>query len=211
MRLMFRRQIYVLVRDLHLYLGLFVSPFLLLFSASVFVLNHGKFGEPRWSSRATVGGLQIPDNLEQLQGREAVDRARELLPQIGLDGEIGFLRLLPKDRRLVFPVGKPGVEATVDVDFASRSAVVLRRQTGWAETLAYLHKSPGPHNVSIKGNWVGTRAWRWLADTTVYTILFVSITGVYLWYTIKAERSVGLSLLGAGAAAFSGLIYVVIR
>src|SRR4051794_35636254 len=99
---MMKRQIYVWVRDLHLYMGLFVSPFVLLFSLSVFVLNHGKFDEPRWSSRVMVEGLRIPDSLEQLQGREAVSRARELLPQIGLDGEIGFLRLLPKDRRLVF-------------------------------------------------------------------------------------------------------------
>src|SRR4051794_27621872 len=100
--LMFRRQIYVSIRDLHLYVGLFVSPFVLLFSTSVFVLNHAKFGEPRWTSRATVAGLHNPEDLEQLQGREAVERARELLPQLGLDGEIGFLRLLRKERHLVF-------------------------------------------------------------------------------------------------------------
>jgi hypothetical protein len=208
--LMSRRQIYVSIRDLHLYVGLFVSPFVLLFSTSVFVLNHGKFGEPQWSSRATVAGLHIPDDLEQLQGREAVERVRELLPQIGLDGEIGFLRLLRKDRHVVFPVSKPGVEANVDLDLAARSAVISRRQTGWAETLVYLHKSPGPHNVAIRGNWAGTRVWRWLADTTIYSILFVSITGVYLWYAIKAERAVGVWLLGAGAVAFAGMIYAVI-
>ncbi len=195
----------------HLYLGLFASPFVLLFAVSVFVLNHGTVRPPEWSSRETVADLRVPDGIDQLQGRQAVDRVRELLPQLNLNGEIGFLRLLRNERHLIFPVSKPGFEATVDVDLLSRSALVSRRQTGWRETLVYLHKSPGPHNVAIRGNWVWTRAWRWLADTTIYLILFVSISGLYLWYAIKAERRIGLWLLGAGAMSFSGIIYAVVR
>jgi hypothetical protein len=130
---------------------------------------------------------------------------------VGLTGEIGFLRFLRKERHLVFPVSKPGLEATVDVDLGSRSAVVSTRKTGWWQTLAYLHKSPGPHNVNIRGNWFWTRAWGWLADATIYLTLFISISGVYLWYAIKAERTVGLWLLGAGALCFSGIIYAVVH
>jgi hypothetical protein len=35
-----KREVYGWIRDLHLYAGLFVSPFVLLFAASVFFLNH---------------------------------------------------------------------------------------------------------------------------------------------------------------------------
>ena len=205
------RAFYRWIRDLHLYFGLFVSPFILLFAASVFILNHGKVGAPAPASPHTFANLRIPDGIEQLQGRQAIDRAREILPQVGLTGEIGFLRSLKKERHLVFPVSKPGFEATVDVDLESRSAIVSSRSTGWWETLAYLHKSPGPHNVNIRGNWFWTRAWGWLADTTIYLTLFISISGLYLWYAIKAERAVGLWLLGAGAASFFGIMYAVVR
>jgi hypothetical protein len=206
-----KRDFYRWIRDLHLYFGLFVSPFILLFAASVFFLNHAKVGSPATTSPETFRDLRIPDGIEQLQGRDAVDRAREILPQVGLTGEIGFLRVLRKERHLVFPVSKPGFDATVDVDVASRSAVVSKRTSGWWEALAYLHKSPGPHNVNIRGNWFWTRAWGWLADTTIYLTLFISISGVYLWYAIKAERRAGLWLLGAGAASFFGIIYAVVR
>jgi hypothetical protein len=206
-----KRDVYRWIRDLHLYFGLFVSPFILVFAASVFFLNHGKVATPASSAPETFRDLRIPENIEQLQGREAVDRARELLPQLDLTGEIGFLRVLRKERHLVFPVTKPGVEATVDVDLGSKSAVVSTRMTGWWEALAYLHKSPGPHNVNIRGNWFWTRAWGWLADTTIYLTLFISISGLYLWYAIKAERNVGLWLLGAGAVSFVGIIYAVVR
>jgi hypothetical protein len=49
--------------------------------------------------------------------------------------------------------------------------------------------------------------WRWLADGTVYLVLFISATGLYLWFAIKAERRIGFTLLGAGAVSFFGLLY----
>jgi hypothetical protein len=205
------RDVYRWIRDLHLYFGLFVSPFILLFAASVFFLNHGKVASPGSRAAETFRDLRVPEGIEQLQGREAVDRARAILPQVGLTGEIGFLRVLRRERHLIFPVAQPGFEATVDVDLAARSAAVSRRSTGWWEALAYLHKSPGPHNVNIRGNWFWTRAWGWLADTTIYLTLFISLSGVYLWYAIKAERAVGLWLLGAGAASFFAIIYAIVR
>lgn len=204
-------RLYRWTRDLHLYFGLFVSPFILLFAVSVFFLNHGKLPGRLQTRSETFRDLRVPDGIDRLQGREAVNLAREILPQAGVTGEIGFLRVLAKERHLVFPVSKPGFEATVDVDLESRSAVVTRRGTSWWEALAYLHKSPGPHNVNLRGNWFWTRAWGWLADTTIYLTLFITMSGIYLWLAIKAERRTGAVLLTAGAVSLFGLIYAVIR
>ncbi len=41
-----------------------------------------------------------------------------------------------------------------------------------------------------------------LVDTTVYLLLFITISGVYMWAVIKAERKIGLVLLGAGSLSF---------
>lgn len=65
-----------------------------------------------------------------------------------------------------------------------------------------LHKSPGPHLADMRMNWVYMRIWRWLADATVYLLLFVSASGIYLWHVIRAERRAGLVLLAAGAISF---------
>ena len=98
-------------------------------------------------------------------------------------------------------------ETIIDVDVPSRTAVVSRRKMGILESVGYLHKSPGPHNADLRGNWFWTRLWRWLADGTVYLLLFISATGLYLWFAIKAERRIGFALLGAGAVSFFGLLY----
>ena len=67
---------------------------------------------------------------------------------------------------------------------------------------------PGQHLADIRMNWFYMRAWRWLADATVYLILFSLVSGLYLWYAMRAERKVGISLLVAGAISFFGIAYV---
>ena len=197
-------------RDLHLYFGLFISPFLLLFAASVFFLNHAKIDPDRWST-VDIHKVEIPADIERAQGREAIARAQVILRQIGATGEIGFTRLVRQTRHFVFPVSKPGLETNVDVDLQAGTAKVSRRPTSVWEGMAYLHKMPGPHNGAIRGNWVGTNAWRWFADATIYLTLFITMTGIYLWWVLKAERTIGLALLAAGAFTFFGLIYAVVR
>jgi hypothetical protein len=198
-------------RDLHLYIGLFLSPFVLLFTVSVLFLNHAKVRTDAWTSVRTVEDLEVPGGIAAAQGPEAVAMARMLLPQVEVDGEVGFTNYNRRNGHFVFPLTTPGWEARVDVDVAARSATVSRRETSTWEAFAYLHKMPGPHNVDIRGNWVWTRVWRWFADGTVYLLLFVSLSGIYLWTVLKGERRIGLTLLTAGAASFAGLIYAVIR
>ena len=203
--------LYRWLRDLHLYFGLFISPFILLFAVSVFYLNHGKLIAGDQPPAETYRDLSLPDGFDRLKGREAVDRAAAILPQVRVAGEIGFLRYVAKDRHLIFPVSKAGAESTVDVDLDGRTATVRRRAMNLWESLSYLHKMPGPHNVAIRGNWIGIGIWRLFADATIYLILFISLSGVYLWWAIKAERRIGFALLVAGAFTFVGLVYAVIR
>lgn len=198
-------------RDLHLYFGLFISPFVLLFAVSAFFLNHAKVATEIATSVEAFQSLAIPDGIEGSQGREAITRAQAILPQVGVTGEIGFTRFVRPTRHFVFPVSKPGTETTVDVDLVARSAVVSQRKTSFLEALAYLHKMPGPHNVAIRGNWFAIRVWRLFADGTIYLTLFISVSGIYLWYALKAERRIGLALLATGSVSFLGLIYVVLR
>ena len=71
------------------------QPVRLLFAASVFYLNHGKLisgAEPI----ETYRDLILPDGFDRLKGREAVDRARAILPQVRVSGEIGYLRYVAR-------------------------------------------------------------------------------------------------------------------
>jgi hypothetical protein len=77
------------------------------------------------------------------------------------------------------------------------------------EAFVYLHKMPGLHNADVRGNSWLIRAWRILADATAYLLLFITVSGIYLWVALRAERRVGVILLLAGAITFWGLVYAV--
>jgi hypothetical protein len=68
---------------------------------------------------------------------------------------------------------------------------------------------PGPHNANIRMNSLYMRVWRVLADVTGYGLLFLALSGVYLWAVLRAERSIGMALLSLGAVSFFGLIYAI--
>ncbi len=207
------KRFYIVTRDLHLYLGLFIAPFVVLFSISVFFLVHAWLpGKTVEDPHRSVQNVQTPANLESLDGRARVDALQlTVMPSLGVKGEIGYVRYIPKERRMVFPVGVPGRETMVDLDLATRAAKLEQKDSGVWDGLVTLHKSPGQHNVAIKMNWFPMLVWSWFADATVYLLFFISISGIYLWLALRAERVIGLVLLAAGALSFLGIVYAIIR
>src|SRR4051794_9122292 len=85
-----------------------------------------------------------------------------------IDYFLGTIRNRANERGFTVVVWTPGTESTIAIDVIGRSAVISTRRMDLWERIAYLHKSPGPHLVAIRGNWVWTRVWRWLADGTAY-------------------------------------------
>lgn len=207
-----RKRFYLVTRDLHLYLGLFLSPFIVVFALSVFFLAHwGVKREPTPSPSKVVSNLFVPQGLEELKGRDQVNGLRPLLDRLGVKGEVNFLRRIQKDHRLVIPVLLPGHETTVDLNLETHTAAISERSTGLADAFVHLHKMPGPHNVNMRGNSLYMNVWRMLADVTTYGLLFLTMSGLYLWMVLRAERIVGLVLLALGTISFFGLIYVIVR
>ena len=202
------RRFYVITRDLHLSFGLFISPFILLFAISVFFLVHGlpnRVGPAQPDVSRTVTGLQVPPGAASLQGRARLDALRPVLDQLGVSGEVDFIRHVASEHRVVIPVSVPGRNTTVNLDYERGTAVVTSRTQPFSEALVYLHKTPGPHNVNLRGNAAFMRVWRVVADGTVYLFLFITVSGIYLWASLRAERRIGIALLFAGASLSSDL------
>ena len=121
------RRIYLLTRDLHLYVGLFVSPFVLVFAISVFYLVHGIVQRPAPTvgpEVRVVSNVNLPPDLAQLTGRPRVDALRPVLNQLGVKGEVDFVRLISNEHRVVVPVRRPGYDTIVTLDYEQRTATV---------------------------------------------------------------------------------------
>jgi hypothetical protein len=205
--------LYTTTRNLHLYIGLFIAPFILVFSISVFFISYAWLPGAKAAAgpQRIVSNVSLPAKLDTLDGRARVDALQKVLPGIGVTGEIGYVQHNVKQRTLQFPVVVPGRETLVEINLVTHAATIKKRETGIWDALVALHKSPGPHLVAIRMNWMPMAAWQWFADGTVYLLFFISLSGIYLWAVLRAERRIGLTLIGAGAVTFMGIIYAVIH
>src|SRR5438093_3581711 len=132
-----RKRFYWLIRDLHLYLGLFSSPFVLVFSVSVFFLVHA--WRPRigleTSSTRVVSALPLPGDLQTLSGRPLIDALKPALEKATVRGEVGFVRHMVKEEKLIIPVTILGRQTTVTINVATREAPTVTRVTDFADAL----------------------------------------------------------------------------
>ena len=158
------------IRNLHLFIGLFISPFVLVFAISVFFLVHA------WLPQASVNpagvrlvsDLPLPANLETLSGRERIRRAQR--------------RVLRRRRFMASrrdPAPGQGESARDPVHDSRTShdgyarlgparSSIQEQSTGLASALVLLHKSPGPHLTRIRMNWAYMRVgsgWRMRRST----------------------------------------------
>lgn len=190
-----KKAFYQATRALHLYLGLFISPFLLLYAISTLFLNHSVRPSPVDSQPQKVS-LQVGEDIEP----EAL--VSSVLAQLELSGEVSGGRVI-RNNRTTLRIVRPGSIKIIKVDVKAKEATVVERSTGLLGAINYLHFNPGLHRTP---NWSITKFWGWIADATVYLTLFLTVSGIYLWLLMKAERKAGLIALGAGFLTFTGLL-----
>jgi hypothetical protein len=204
--------LYRVLRDLHLYFGLFVSPLVLVFAFSVFFLVHAWLPKASPAAKGRVAmNLVLNPGLQELSGRPLIDALRPTLDAVGVQGEVGWVQHLANEKRYIIPVAVPGRTTTVVIDLEKRQASIEEKNTGLADAIVMLHKSPGPHLVGMRMNWIFMRIWWWLSDATVYLLVFTTVTGIYLWYVLRSDRKPGCAMMIAGAVSFLSIVYALVR
>ena len=199
------KKYYSWVRTLHLYLGLLISPFLLLYAVSILVFNHpGYFNNKAPSKNSTV----ITTSLDSIPVRHSdLLTAKAIIQILGIKGEIDFIS--KNDSIISFPVRTPGVINQIRVNKLNHNALVTRNEVGPMRATTFLHAMPGPHNAAMRGNSGFIATWRYIADIIVYEVLFLTASGVFLCYLLPFERKPGIYSLAAGILMFIGLLLLI--
>jgi hypothetical protein len=187
--------LYQWTRKLHLYFGMFICPFILVYAVSTIYLNHSVRPKP-------VDEAQAPVSIQVDRDAKGPELVNQVLEQLELTGEI-VGRGQVNNNRTIIRVARPGSIKVVTVDLVEQQATILERSNGLLGAINYLHFNPGLHRIP---NWGITKLWGWLADTVVYVTLFLTVSGIYLWALIKSERKIGWILLGGGFGFFISIV-----
>lgn len=202
------KKYYKIIEDIHLYAGLFISPFIIVFSISALILNHDFID---WQEDWRKWTFSVDDNVDYTvefslpsPDISRIDYAKNIIKQLNIKGEIS--NTFGDSIRMYIPVTKPGYRISIKADLISGIAYIHSEKTNFWKKLVWLHKMPGPHNANIRGNWINTIFWSSVVDLSVICLFISSITGIILWYYIKNERNTGLIALVIGVLSIVSLV-----
>jgi hypothetical protein len=199
---------YNLFKEIHFHTGLFISPFILIFAMSAIILNHNFVDwQEDWQEWYFSVNEKVDRTVEidiPSSDNSRMDFAKDIVAQLEISGEIAGI--FGDSIQMYIPVTLPGHRHSIKADLIEGKAYINSSRTSLWKRIIWLHKMPGPHNASIRGNWIKTEIWGSAVDLFVICLLFTSITGIVLWSFFKTERTIGIIALCIGFISIALLI-----
>lgn len=187
-------------RKLHYYLGLYFLFFLWLFAFSGLLLNHGPWSFAQFFPNRKVTiferAVQPPTSARDLE------QARDLMRQIGIQGEVSWNAARTDLARLDFNVSRPGHVYQIQAYLIQGRAKIAHTEYNAWGVLRTLHTFVGvslddPRN---QRDWMLTTVWAYSMDAVAAGVIFMVLTSFYMWWGLREKRKLGLAALGLGTA-----------
>ena len=196
------KSFHLIVRRTHLYLGMLLIPWLLVYGISTLFLNHRETfqhlrpSDPQWEKIwEKTHPLSTPlrdDNLREVTG--------EILAAQDLEGPFGVQR---QGQRLTINVQNFLAPLRLSYDLGSSRLVAEKKKFGWTELATRLHFRTGYRAGGLAA------VWPLIVDLFCITMFLWILTGLILWWKIRQTRAWGWVALGAGFATFLILLLMV--
>lgn len=190
-----------LMRTLHLYTGLFLAPWMMVYAVSAFCLNHGPwFTErlhlaPKWEVAREMdftpdaGFPQVPE-----------EQAKAILKHLGLEGPHNITGDPTAGQLIIFRLCAAGHYRITWQRQRSRLLVERQRPFSFYSFVNAMHFQHGytqPYFAHL--------TWAIIVDVIAISTVIWVISGIYLWARRPRERLLGAICLAGGILLFVGL------
>lgn len=190
----------LILRRTHLYLGMLLIPWLLIFCISTLTFNHPDTfdslfpDDPQfvqvWVKDYTLAEPLRDDNLRAVAQRIVTDQS--------LRGAFGVQKQGRKLNIFVQNFMQP-MRLTYDLD--QHKLRGEQKKFAWVEVLRRLHFRAGYNGTGPLAN-----VWPLIVDVFCVSMLMWIVTGLYLWWKIRVARTWGWITVGAGFATIAVLL-----
>ena len=193
-------------RRLHYFLGLYLLFFCWLFVFTGLLLNHSRWQFAQyWPNRAqstTEHEFQVPEAATDME------RARDLMRQFGIAGEIQWPAPQPAGAALAFQVNRPGQVIEVKADLASGRATLQRNDLNAWGIMQALHTFTGVRAADTRNarDWTLTSVWALSMDAVAAGLIVMVFSSYIMWYRLKAKRRGGIVALLLGCISCGAFV-----
>lgn len=184
----------------HLYLGLLLMPWFLMYAFSALPFSHRDFfsarfdpgGDP-WIPRFdTVSSEPVPDLEDKVGMREWAAR---VLDEHRMSGSFGTYST--GDGKINIFVSTFWSASRITYDPVSRRLIGEDRRFRWDQFFTRMHAKGGYQQE----NWL-VDFWAIFVDLVALSMMAWVATGIYLWWKLRPSRQLGLWSLGGGVTVF---------
>jgi len=196
------------LRWIHLYTGLFLLPWMLVYGASAFCLNHNRWlieklnvTPPHWETIK-----QVDFSPDDTFPHEHAQQASAILKMLDLDGAHNIVGK-PNANRMV--INRICATGNYRITWQPpRSQIIVEKQKSFSfyRLMHFLHFRGGyvqPYFVNV--------AWAVIVDGVAASMWLWVFSGVYLWWRRSRTLLFGWACLIVGFLSFMGLVVLFCR
>ena len=185
---------YKIARNVHLLLASFSLPFLLMYAVSAVQMSHSTW----FVTKPVVQERQLSLTPRHVDARAV---AREIMDHDrSVRGELDAVQVTP--RRITLRIVVPGTVHDVQYDPESGAARLKTSVAGVMGMLNRLHHAAGFWHELLP-----LKLWAAAVAIVSTALLLLGATGIYMWFTRRQERRMGVLLLGVNAAIAIVLLF----
>jgi hypothetical protein len=190
----------------HYYLGLYFLFFLWLFAFTGLLLNHSWQFAEFWPNR-TVSKFERPISLSKV-GSD-LERARDVMGQLGITGEVEWTTARPESSTFQFRVNRPGRNLSVVADPDLGRATVEQIDINTWGVMRVLHTFSGVRAGDARNqrDWMLTTLWVFTMDAVSAGLIFMVLSGLYMWYGLPGKRKPGVAVLLCGTVVCGVFVF----
>ena len=188
-----------LVRRIHMYLGLFLAPWMLMYALSTLAMAHRPFVQSFYATEKPAFKVEREMDYSRSFATAMTTQAKAdlILQDLGLEGRHSVPNV--KDGAPII-INRQHALASRRIKFdpATSRITIEREEFRSLNFLERLHRRRGfqdPHVVED--------TWAFSVDLTVLTLVFWGLSGIWLWWGIRQTRAWGAISLAFGIALFA--------
>ena len=188
-----------------MYLALFLTPWVLMYTASTFVMNHREWFRELYggSTPSPVVEREMRYEASFPESASTKQMARQILASLDLDGAFNVSQRA-RDGAIVIQRLDPITPRRVTYDAAQAKLTIEKMPWESRAFLERMHRRRG-----YQQSYALDIAWASSVDFFIAAMTFWVLSGLWMWWELRATRAPGACFAVAGAVLFAFFVVAI--
>jgi hypothetical protein len=194
-----------IIRRSHMYLALFLMPWVLMYALSTMAMNHREFFRKVYGGKPAQFEKEREQTYTGLLAANATpsQAAVQILRDLNQDGTFS-VQGRPDGERLTIFRQDPVIPRRITYTPKDGRLVIERQIFQAPAFLERMHRRRGfQHDYLLEDTWASS------VDLVIIAMVFWGLSGLWMWWELRATRGWGLVCLLTGATLFGVFLFVI--